>query len=509
MVGRLYLYSFAFAFLLLWIVVKWLPARRLHPFPPGPPPQFLIGNFSQLPEKHPWLTYTEWGRKYGDLVHASALGQHIVIVNSVKTATELFDKRSHIYSDRPVITMVDLMDWTFNLGLMPLGDRWRAHRRMFQTHFRSDVSREYRPSQMKKVHQFLRGLLSSPEDFMEHIKTMAAATIMETIYGYEVQPTNDRFVAIAEKAVKKLSDSFFPGAVAVNTFPILRHLPSWMPGAGFHRYAAECRELTAEMQKVPFEFTKQNMNSGVDLTSVVAKLLAENQARGCPNDENVQQMAAAAYAAGADSTVSALGSFFLALTLHPECQRKAQREIDALITERLPVFEDRAALPYVEALYREVMRWKPIVPLGLPHATSADDVWNGYFIPKGATVISNIWAMTRDESVYSDPERFNPDRFFTPDGKLNDDDTVLSFGFGRRICVGRYYADAVMWLSFVCVLSLFNVDKAKDAAGNDIEIEPVYSDGLVSHPQPFVCSIPPRSETTKSLIQATAESREL
>jgi cytochrome P450 len=72
------------------------------------------------------------------------------------------------------------------------------------------------------------------------------------------------------------------------------------------------------------------------------------------------------------------------MAMHPEFQTKAQEEIDSVIgTHRLPEFEDRPLLPYVEAVYREVMRWKPVLPLGLPHATTEDDVYDGYFIPKG------------------------------------------------------------------------------------------------------------------------------
>jgi len=493
---------FALVILLLKFLQKlW---KRHPPFPPGPPPQLVIGNFRHLPTKNPWLTYTEWGLRYGDLVHASTLGQHILIVNSVKTANELFEKRSHIYSDRPVVAMVELMGWDFNVGFMSVGDRWRQHRRMLQQHFRRDKSLSYRPVQMEKVHQLLQGLLSTPQDFRKLLKTLAAAIIMSTIYGYDVKSSSDRFVALSEDAVTKISEAFFPGAAAVNTFPILRYLPSWMPGAGFQRFAAECRQLTEEMQKVPFNFVKQNMRDGVDSKSIVAKLLEANQARGRSDEDPIQQVAATAYAAGADTTASALASFFLAMAIHPGIQKKAQNEIDAVIgSHRLPEFGDRPSLPFVEALYRELLRWKPVLPLVTAHATAADDIYNGYFIPKGATVIPNVWAMTRDESIYPEPERFNPDRFFTADGKLNDDDTVLTFGFGRRICPGRHNADATVWATIVSVLSTFNIAKAKDAAGNEIDIDPNYSDGFISHPESFACSITPRSDTVKSLVQAT------
>ena len=76
--------------------------------------------------------------------------------------------------------------------------------------------------------------------------------------------------------------------------------------------------------------------------------------------------------------------FILAMTLHREVQEKAQAEIDRVIgSDRLPTFEDRRSLPYVEAVYREVLRWRPVAPLGFPHCTTADDVYNGFYIPKG------------------------------------------------------------------------------------------------------------------------------
>ncbi|KAF7374566.1 CyP450 monooxygenase [Mycena sanguinolenta] len=203
---------------------------------------------------------------------------------------------------------------------------------------------------------------------------------MATVYGYEVQPTNDHFVGLAENAVKRISDSLFFGAMVVNTFPILRHLPSWIPGAGFQRFAAECRQLTKEMREAPFNFVKQNMRDGTDSTSVVARLLESNRY----DEDAIKDVAGTVYAGGADTTVSSLVSFFLAMALYPDIQKKAQTEIDTIIgTDRLPEFEDRPSLPFVEAVYRELMRWRPVLPLGVAHASTADDVYDGYFIPKG------------------------------------------------------------------------------------------------------------------------------
>ncbi|KAF7374576.1 O-methylsterigmatocystin oxidoreductase [Mycena sanguinolenta] len=518
----------ALSITLLSFSLRFLSAlwRRQLPFPPGPSPYPIIGNLPDIPTNLPWVTYKEWGIQYGsDIVHASALSRHIVVVNSVKTAVEIFEKRGHLYSDRPVLTMVELMGWDFTFAVLPEGDRWRDHRKMFHQHFRPDVLRSYRPIKMKKVHLLLQELLSDPQEFREHLKTLAAAIIMAIVYGYEVQRTDDHFVGLAKDAIKRISDSYFPGAVAVNTFPILRYLPSWMPGANFQRFAAECRQLIKEMREGPFNFVKQNMRDGMDSTSVVARLLEENRY----DEDAIKDVAGTAFTGGADSIVSSLASFFLAMALYPDIQKKAQTEIDTVIgTDRLPKFEDRPSLPFVEALYREVMRWKPPAPLGNPRASIADDIYDGHFIPKGnlipylpenlihtnpcsgTTVISNIWAMTHDESIYPEPERFNPDRFFTADGKFNDGETILAFGFsisfGRRICAGQDNADATLWATIVSVLSTFNIAKAKDGTGKEIEIDPgCYSGALISHPQPFACSIIPRSEAAKGLVRATME----
>jgi len=101
--------------------------------------------------------------------------------------------------------------------------------------------------------------------------------------------------------------------------------------------------------------------------------------------------------------------------------------------------------------------------------------------------------MTRDESKYHKPHRFNLDRFFTLDGQLNDDNTIfLEDGESAgqlfssykiynpcSVCVGRHAADATVWATIVSVLSVFDFDFAEDASGNVIPIEGKCTDVLI------------------------------
>ena len=80
------------------------------------------------------------------------------------------------------------------------------------------------------------------------------------------------------------------------------------------------------------------------------------------------------------------------MSLSPDVVRKAQEEIDRVIGNgRLPTSMDRPNLPYIEAVVKEVLRWHPVAPMGLPHTSTTEDVVEGYLIPKGSMVIANIW----------------------------------------------------------------------------------------------------------------------
>jgi hypothetical protein len=100
----------------------------------------------------------------------------------------------------------------------------------------------------------------------------------------------------------------------------------------------------------------------------------------------------------AQKTISALSSFLLALLLYPEVQSRAQAEIDhAIGRARLPAFGDRPKMPYVDAVCKEILRWRLVLPLGVAHATTEDNVYKGYFIPKGTTVLPNTWCVLTAE----------------------------------------------------------------------------------------------------------------
>ncbi|CAE6456849.1 unnamed protein product, partial [Rhizoctonia solani] len=157
--------------------------------------------------------------------------------------------------------------------------------------------------------------------------------------------------------------------------------------------------------------------------------------------------------AAADTSHASLMSFVLAMVQHPHVQARAQEEIDQVTgSERLPNMADKESMPYVRCIVREVLRWLPPLPLGVPRATTKDDEYRGYLIPKGSIIMTNAWAMSRDESLYKSPETFDPERFLNLDAP-----SAPAFGFGRRSCPGNHYAEASLFILIASILAVFDI----------------------------------------------------
>jgi cytochrome P450 len=265
----------------------------------------------------------------------------------------------------------------------------------------------------------------------------------------------------------------------------VKYVPSWFPGAGFKRTAASWRETLTEMSEMPHRMVKQAIENGTAVPSFTQELLESKSSLSDfthEEEETIKWAAASMYSGGADTTVSAIATFFLAMVMYPDVVKKAQEELDRVVGgERLPSFKDRGKLPYIEAICKEVFRcisfltsvtveishclldsfysyrWGPVVPVCVPHVSTKDDVYEGYRIPKGSLVCPNIFGITHDESIYPDPDAFKPERFLNADVDSNQ----IIFGYGRRICPGMNLADLSIWISVAMTLSVFDISEVK------------------------------------------------
>ncbi|KAI3212678.1 hypothetical protein CBS147311_251 [Penicillium roqueforti] len=491
-----------------------LARRRVHgPLPPGPPGKPILGNIYDLPPPgaQDWMHWLKFKDRYGQISSISVMGQTIVILNHHQIAMELLGKRSAIYSSRPNLVFASQMvGWEHILAMQTYSDRLRAYRKAMQPYLGSETAvSQYNELQEVESHRFLLRVLKDPKNLIQHISTEAGAVILKIAYGYTIEPDKmDPLVHIAKMALEQFSVAGTPGAWLVDVFPALRYIPSWFPGAGFKRTAQVWKQNLQHVADKPYAFVRQRMESGNYDPSYLSNLF---EAGGYPPNGTEEEMiakwtAASLYTGGADTTVSSIQTFFLAMTLYPEVQRKAQEEIDRILGgARLPTVVDRASLPYVDAIVKETLRWHPVAPMGIPHMSVKDDIYEGHLIPEGSLVLANIWAFAHDTEVYHEPMKFKPERFLNVDGREPElDPRTFVFGFGRRICPGRILADYALYLIISRSLAVFDVRK-EVRNGHEVHVEPEFRPGVISHPLPWEFNIKPRSASCEALIRSVEE----
>ncbi|KAG5349741.1 hypothetical protein C0989_002091 [Termitomyces sp. Mn162] len=179
------------------------------------------------------------------------------------------------------------------------------------------------------------------------------------------------------------------------------------------------------------------------------------------------------------------------MVLHPECQKRAQQEIDSVVGPgRLPEFSDRESLPYVDCILQETLRFV---------SEHAYVVAIQSFCLLQMEPSSAIRGMALDEKVYTDAQAFNPSRYLPlPEG--NHEPYPHPFGFGRRICPGRHLADASVWIAMASILATFDILKPIGSDGKEITPEVKFSTGITSQPSTFYCHIRPRNDQARDLI---------
>ncbi|TFK25336.1 cytochrome P450 [Coprinopsis marcescibilis] len=487
-------------------------SREKLPLPPGPRKIPILGNLPAMPTKNEWIQYHKWCKEYKtDILHLDAAGTSIVVVATSELATELLERRSSIYSGRARMPMIkELMGWDYVFGLMDYGSYWRKHRRLMHHSFHPSAARNYEPHIMKATHNLLNRFLKYPHSPVENLRHLVAESILSIAYGINVQEENDPFVKLAEDAVAPLLAAAIPGTFAVDFFPWLKYVPEWVPGASFKRKAREWKHLSLGLLDKPYQATKDAMASGTASMSFVFESLEKLEA-GTSDDayqeDYIKRTAGTMYTAGTDTTSSAIANCILALLQHPEVLAKAQKELDSVVKPgRLPDYDDQDAMPYVTAMVKEILRYRVIVPMAIPHVLSVEDEFEGYRLPVNSIVVPNAWAMLHDENVYEDPFKFNPERFIGSDGKLDyskaRDPFHACWGFGRRVCPGRFMAFSAVWIAVASIIFVFDIEKFKDEKTGEV-IEPLdeQDNALVLMPKPFRCSLKPRSKEKEELVR--------
>lgn len=386
-------------------LVQFHQKRKSHSkirHPPSPKSWPLVGNLFSIPSGVEWLAYMKLGKLLNsDVIYLSMLGQRIVVLNSAKAASDLLEKRSALYSDRmcpPMIKDPSLFYWPGNLSVIGYTDRWRQCRRVTNDTLNSRVVVQYHELLRNQTHSLLQRLLeiSDEEPVFDQVKEIIFFTIASSLfrlsYGYQLQGNEDPFFVEAKITVDHICEASMYTNFLVNLFPALSYIPGWFPGMNWKRVAKQWRLQKDNAITAPYEWVKTQVEAGTAEPSMLSHCLHNRHLVSEPDDTErediLKDVAQAVNGAGTDTSSNVLVKFIAAMVLNPDAQVKAQKELDDVIGSfTLPSFSDRNRLPYIQNLIKEVMRWHPVAPLGIPHMCYQDDNYRGYDIEKGTIVI--------------------------------------------------------------------------------------------------------------------------
>ncbi|KAJ7320876.1 cytochrome P450 [Mycena albidolilacea] len=480
---------------------------RRRPLPPGPRPLPLIGNVFDIPRSNAWERFIEWKDLYGEVVYISILGRSIVLLNSVKSTTDLLEKRAPSYSDRPQFPLIKV-GHQWNFGFKPYGREWQSLRRTFTSQYNSMATlRSFYDAHRASATTFLLNVLHKPEELSNHMRIRGAQVIFEVTYGISVQSWDDTLVQTAEAVMDVVSIALYPSMWIINPISILNSFPRWL-GGGI--VAARVRRWQADLENLrnaPFEVVKKSLATGTAKPCFTANLLQEleTSSENNMNEGIIRDTAAIALGAAYETTFAAGEVFLLAMLLNEPVQGSAQREIDSVVgSDRLPDFIDRERLPFVTAVMKEVLRWHPPAPTGIPHELTHDDMYEGMFLPAGSIVMANIWGLLHDPTMYPDPFTFDPSRFIR-DGKLDctkNDPSRFVFGFGRRACPGRLFTEDSLWLMIAQFLAVYSISPPSNGGPPP---KAAFTSGAISRPLPFKHVVRPRSQAAQNLLTQLAQ----
>ncbi|KAH7142827.1 cytochrome P450 [Dactylonectria estremocensis] len=476
MTNHSYLALFGSIILVLLVLVKSRQKPQL-PFPPQPPSRFIVGHLSDVIRENKakrWhLHLAAWARQYGP-IFGVRIG-HIVdyYINTDQYVKEIFDKRSAQTANRPLWLMSShILNNDFNTLFLDASDpTWKNQRKVINI-LLTNVQRAEKivPLLEFETLKFLHESVTDPAGGLAGAHMFRAigrytySVFSTVLMGMNVPNSDDPVIDFIKETEFQITNTF-PGSNIIDLLPSLQKLPLFLKPwerRGHSRYQRDLEWALKRLEKV-----KQLMSEGDPSigNSFLGSALQDASLMGFSCKEELAILAFALIGAAADTTRMTTWSFVEAMMIFPEVQKRAQAEVDKVVGDRIPMWDDFEKIPYIRMAMKEVWRWRPPVALGHPHVTARDMQVGEYFLPKGARIHINSYAIGHDPCRHDDPEQFRPERYAndhtTTMESMNAKDVTqrdhFAFGAGRRVCPGYHVAERSSAIAMMRMLWAFNI----------------------------------------------------
>ncbi|CAJ2506401.1 Uu.00g005310.m01.CDS01 [Anthostomella pinea] len=490
----------------------------------------IIGDLYRSPIEKPLLRWDAWSKEKGAIATPKLFGiVPLVVINTAEAATELLSQCSAWYSNRPGSVSIEMITgaargqskFTRHDARHRRAKHLKLHHRILSPSLGAVAAPRYQPIMELECKQLVKELLElardssgrvvASTDIYTLLERTQASIILTLHYGIRVATSDDplfhEIVHVQERVTHTAANPGLPDFI-----PALRYLPAalspWRHAAD--RFYAEQTRLYMRLleagDKAPgWNATKQARN-------VAAKYAGADKVP----DVDLAFMLATSIQGGMETSPRALLWLFVAaITANPGFISRAHSVLDAVVgRERMPTFADRAAMPYIDGIVSELMRWRPISPGSIPRRADKADDYKGTRIAKGATVFANAWFIGRDAAVF-DPalaslDAFAPERWLdgcdmqgpedpaaaARQGELRTSLPLPVFGQGRRSCMGRRVALDSSFMQVASMLWAFDFERVHDVDPMDMVVT-----GFMTEPAPCQVMLKPRGTWVTDVVR--------
>ncbi|KAF3677428.1 Cytochrome 71A2 [Capsicum annuum] len=471
--------------------------------PPSPRKIPILGNLLQL-GSHPHRSIHKLSQKYGPVMLLHLGSKPVLVASSADAARDIMKTHDLVWLNRPKSGIADrLLYGSKDVAFSPYGEYWRKIKSITVLHLLSNkrvlsfcyILEEEISNMIEKIGQECDSS-SSAINLRDHFSSVTSNIISRVALGTKYNEVNESGTNAKETIEKLLS---LLGAFNIGDyFPWLE----WVNRINGLDTKVEkvAKELDTFLESVFEEHVSRDENREyrVDEIKDFVDVLLEIQnekVTGFPlQRDSLKAILVDSFAAGTDTTYTALEWTMTELLRHPRAMEKLQNEVRGLVPGKAEIKEDDLGnRQYLKAVIKESLRLHPPLPLLLPRESMEDVKLLGYHIPAKTQVVINAWSIGRDPLVWENPEEFRPERFLNSDINVRGlNFELIPFGAGRRGCPGITFAITVNELALARIVHKFDF-----ALPKGIEEEELYmteSTGItISRKSPLLAIATPSS----------------